>query len=54
MNRMKEHIQNAKNQEEIDKLRGPILEDVDNFLENQKLFKYQKNKIQRHGGQINE
>lgn len=52
MNPLKEQIQNATTMKELDELRVPVVLDVANFPENQKLFIKQRDKIRRHGGQI--
>lgn len=52
MNRLATHIDNAKTMADLDVLRPAIVQDKENFLENQKLFIKQKNKIKRHGGKI--
>lgn len=39
---------------ELEWLRDPITEDVNNFKEHHRLFTEQKNKIKKHGGVINE
>lgn len=51
---LQKRIQNAKNMKELDALRMDCVLDRENFVANQKLFITQKNKIQRHGGQIND
>lgn len=54
MNQLKESIMSCQTMDDLDSLRLPIVKDKENVIENQKLFIKQKNKIKRHGGQINE
>lgn len=57
---IKKEITKAKNREQLDELRGPIVEamkkenNIELFNDMQKLFIKQKNKIKRHGGRIND
>lgn len=54
MSALPERINNAKTMEELDALRMECVQDRANFKSNQQLFIKRKNKIQRHGGRIND
>lgn len=54
MSTLPERIMNAKTMKDLDSLRMECVQDRENFQSNQQLFIKQKNKIQRHGGQIND
>ena len=47
MNELKKRIEDCKSNEDLDKLRLEIVEDKENFLENQKAFIKVKNKIKK-------
>ncbi|WP_342505665.1 hypothetical protein [Sporosarcina sp. FSL K6-2383] len=54
MSTLPERIKNAKSMKDLDALRMDCVLDRENFLSNQRLFIKQKNKIRRHGGQLND